>query len=72
MFIRPFGSKILNTLFCTGRMSDSNLLLKTKINSEFLILISKLNQSFKVEGKKRILKKSVRQWKLVHKYFLFL
>ena len=44
--------KILNTLLCTGWIRDSKLLLKTKIDSEFLMLSSKLNQSFKVEGKK--------------------
>ena len=32
-------------------MKDSNLLLNSDIDSEFLILISKKNQSFKVEGK---------------------
>ena len=57
-------SKNLNTFFCTGRISDSNLLLKTEIDSEFLILISKSNQSFKVEGKKEYLKQSVQQWKI--------
>ena len=54
-----FGSKISNTLFCNGRISDSNLLLKTEIDLEFLVL-SKVNQSFKVEGKKEYLKQSVR------------
>ena len=63
--INPFGSKIFNTLFCTGQISDSNLLLKTKIDSEFLILLlSKLNQPYKVEGKKEHLKQFVRQWKI--------
>ena len=57
--IYPFGSNILNTLFCNGRISDSNLLLKTEIDLEFLIL-SKVNQSFKIEGKKEYLKQSVR------------
>ena len=37
-------------------MKDNNLLLNSDIDSEFLILISKENQSFKVEGKKRVLK----------------
>ena len=41
--VNPFGSKILNILFCTGRISNSNLLLKTEINSEFLILSYHLN-----------------------------
>ena len=48
----PFGSKILNGLFCTGPVSDRNQLLKTEVDSEFLILSSKLNQYFNVEGKK--------------------
>ena len=50
--INPFGSKILNTLFCTRRIRDGNLILKTEIESEFLMLSFKLNQSFKAEGKK--------------------
>ena len=33
-------------------MKDNNLLLNSDIDSEFLILISKENQSFKVEGGK--------------------
>ena len=33
-------------------MKDNNLLLNCDIDSEFLILISKENQSFKVERKK--------------------
>ena len=37
-------------------MKDNKLLLNSDIDSEFLILISKENQSFKVEGKKRVLK----------------
>ena len=40
-------------------MKDNNLLLNNE--SEFLILISKENQSFKVEGKNEYLKQSVRQ-----------
>ena len=40
--INPFGTKILNTaIICTGRISDSNLLLKTEIESGFLILSSR-------------------------------
>ena len=39
-------------LFRTGRMKDNNLLLKSDIDSEFLILISKENQSFKEKGEK--------------------
>ena len=37
-------------------MKDNKLLLNSDIDSEFLILISKENQSFKVEEKKRVLK----------------
>ena len=33
-------------------MKDNNLLLNSNIDSGFLILISKENQPFKVEGKK--------------------
>ena len=33
-------------------MKDNNLLLNSDIDSEFLILISKEKQLFKVEGKK--------------------
>ena len=44
-------------MFCNGQTSDSNLFLKSEIDSEFLILSTKLNQSCKVEGKKRILEK---------------
>ena len=42
-------------------MKDNNLLLNIDIDSEFLILISKENQLFKVEGEKEYLKQSVRQ-----------
>ena len=48
-------------LFRTGQMKDRNLLLNSDIDSEFLILISKENQSFKGEGKKEYLKQSVQQ-----------
>ena len=57
----PFWSKILKTLFCTGRINNNNLLLKTEIDLEFLILSSKLNRSLKVERKREYLKQSVRQ-----------
>ena len=36
-------------------MKDNNLLLNIEIESEFLMLRPKSNQSFKVEGKKRVL-----------------
>ena len=53
-------------------ISDSNLLLKTEIDSEFVIVWSNLNQSFKVEGKKEYLKESVQQWKIGIWLFLVL
>ena len=42
-------------LLWTGRIKDSNLLLNIEIDSEFLMLSSKLSQSFEVHEKKRIL-----------------
>ena len=36
-------------------MKDNNLLLNIAIDSEFVVFSPNLNQSFKVEGKKRIL-----------------
>ena len=53
--VKPFRSKILYILVWTGRIKDNNLLLKIEIDSEFLILRYKLNQSFGVEGRKRVL-----------------
>ena len=53
-------------------MKDNNLLLNSDINSEFLTLISKENESFKVEGKKEYLKQSVRQWEVGILLFLVL
>ena len=41
-------------LLWIGRMNDSNLFLKTDIDSELHIFSSRLNQSLKAEGKKRI------------------
>ena len=38
-----------------GWIKDNNLLLKIEIESELIMLRSKLNQSFRVEGKKKIL-----------------
>ena len=52
----PCGSNILNTLFCTGRIIDSNLFLNIDIDSEDVILSSKSNQSLRVAGKKEYLK----------------
>ena len=40
-------------------MKDNNLLSKIEIDSEFLILTSRLNQSFRVQGKNEDLKQSV-------------
>ena len=47
--LSPFWSKILYILLWTGRLKDNNLLLNVEIDSEFLMLSSKLNQSFRVE-----------------------
>ena len=52
---RSLGSKILYMLLCTGWIKDNNLLLNNEIDSEFLMLRSKLNESFRVNGKKRVL-----------------
>ena len=69
---RHFGLKILYMIVWTGRIKDNNLLLKTETDSEFLKLRSKLNQSFRVEGKKEYLKQSVRQFKVGILLFLVL
>ena len=53
-------------------MKDNNLLLNSDIDSEFLTLISKENESFKVVGKKEYLKQSVRQWEVGILLFLVL
>ena len=70
----PFRSKRLKTLFCTGRINNSNLFLKTEIDSEFLILPSKLNQSLK-KGK-RILEavcSTAKDWNMaISCYFCFI
>ena len=50
-------------------MNDTSLVLKFANDSEFLISTSKLNQSFRVDGKKEFLKQSVQQWN-VGKWFL--
>ena len=42
----------------------TQLTLNIGVDSEFLMLRSKLNQSFRVEGKKEYLKQSVRQLKV--------
>ena len=47
---------MLYTLLGTGPMNDSSLLLKTEIDSEFLMVTSNLNQLLKVEVKKEFLK----------------
>ena len=53
-------------------MKDNNLLLNIEIDSEFLMLRSKLNKSFSVEGKKEYSKISVRQLKVGILLFLVL
>ena len=52
---------MLKILFYTRRIKGNNLLLKMEIDSEFLILRSKLNQSFREQGKNEYLKQSVLQ-----------
>ena len=59
-------------LVSTGRIKDNNLLLNIEIDSEFLMLRSKLNKSFSVEGKKVYSKISVRQLKVRILLFLVL
>ena len=56
----PLRSEISYILFWNGRIKDNRLHLNKEIDCEFLMLISKLNQSFRVEGKKELLKKFVR------------
>ena len=47
-------------IFCyTGRIKTNNLLLKNEIDSEFLMLTSRLNQSFRVWKKIKYLKQSI-------------
>ena len=70
--VKPFGSKILYMLVWTGRIKDNNLLLNIEIDSEFLILRSKLNQSFRVERKKDYLKQFVQHLKVGILLFLVL
>ena len=48
------------------------MLLNIEIDSEFLILRSKLNQSFRVDGKKEYLKQFVQQLKVGILLFLVL
>ena len=57
----PSGAKMSRILFCTRRIKDNNLLLKIEIDSEFLTLTSRLNQSFQVHGKNEYVKQSVLQ-----------
>ena len=57
-------------LVWTRRIKDNNLLLNTETDSEFLILRSKLSQSFSVEGEKEYLKQFV--WHLKEGILLFL
>ena len=56
----------------TAGMKDSNVLLNIKIDSKFLMLRSKMNQSLRVEGKKEYPKQSVRQLKVGKLLFLIL
>ena len=70
----PFGSKILYMLVWTGQIKGNNLLLNIGIDSEFLMLRFKLDQSFRVEGKKSAWNKLqfVRQLKVGILLFLVL
>ena len=52
---------MLYTLLWRGRMNYHSLLVNIEIDSEFLIVSSNLYQSFRVEGKKELLKQSVGQ-----------
>ena len=45
-------------LLWTGRIKGNNLLLNNEADSAFLMLRSKLKQSFRAEGKKEYLKQS--------------
>ena len=53
-------------------MKDNDLHLSNEIYSEFLMLISNWNQSFKVEGKKEYLKQFVQQLQIIKLLFLVL
>ena len=48
-------------LFCIGRLKDNNLLLKTENDSEFLMLTSRSNQSFRIQEINEYLKQSLLQ-----------
>ena len=63
---------MLKILFCTERKKDNNLLLKIEIDSEFLILTYRLNQSFRVQGKNEYLKQSALQLQIGSYLFLVL
>ena len=67
---KPIGSNTLYKLLGIGRINDDNLFLKIAIDSESLIVESKLNQSFMVEGKKEFFKHSVQQWNVGKGLFL--
>ena len=42
---------MLKNFSCAEWVKDNDLILKTEIDSDFLILTYRLNQSFKVHGK---------------------
>ena len=67
---QTYRSNILYTLLGIGRINDNDLFLKIAIDSEFLIVESKLNQSFMLEGKNEFLKHSVQQWNVGKRLFL--
>ena len=65
----PTGSNILNKLLLKGRMNDRSLLLNIDSGSEFLIVSSDLYESFRVEGKNRILETvctTVKDWHKIY------
>ena len=68
----PWGSEMLKILFSTGWIKNNNLLLKIETDSEFLILTSRLSQSFWVQWKNEYLKQSVLQLWVVRCLFIVL
>ena len=59
-------------LVWTGRIKNNNLRLNIETGLELPMLKSKLNQSFRVEGKKEYLKQCFRQLKVGILLFLVL
>ena len=57
----PYGSKMLKILFSNGRMKDNSLCLSVLIDSEFIILGSRWNDSSREAWEKEGLKNSISQ-----------